>query len=85
MMSKICLYAFKFKSFTVYDYKYYKDQGLLVFYNLLGNIVYYEYLPVDVFNYLYYDKDKQLEFENIASAYGEELCYHKYHSEQGAV
>lgn len=79
------LYAFKYKGHYVYSYKYYKDQGLLVFFNLLREVVHREYIPLDIFMYLYYHKDEQLEFENIASSYGEELCYYKYHDKQGAV
>ena len=79
------LYAFKYRGHYIYSYKFFKDQGILVLYNLFSQIVHVEFLSVDIFNYLYYHEDKQIEFENIAGDLGEELCYYKHYNKQGAV
>ena len=84
-MYKVYIFAFKFKGVVVHSFKYFKEQQVLVFYNLASEVVYTEYIPFEIYNYLYYHKDRQIEFEAIASDYGEELLYYKCKCEQGAV
>ena len=79
------LYAFKFKGKVVYSYKYFEKQGLLVFYDLGGSIVYSQFISFEIFWRMYYYKDKQVEFETIGCEYGEELYYYKCYDKQGAV